>query len=80
MAGVVIVGGGEDFIAWLELQRAQDGIDSGRGVGHKDQVLGPGADKLRHLAAGHRQSLFVAPPKELDRFSLHLAAQVRLGV
>ena len=70
--------GAKYLIAGLELERAHDRINSGGCVGHKDQVLGPGAYELRDLAARQLQALFVAAPQELDRLGLHLKAKARL--
>src|SRR2546426_764225 len=55
--GIVIVVGGEQFVAATEMERAHDCVDCGGGVGDKDQLLRARPDKAGQGGAGRLQTL-----------------------
>jgi hypothetical protein len=78
VTGIVIVAGGKQLIAAAQLERAQHGVDAGRGVGDEDQVSRSCSDEAGHLRPSRFQPLLVVPPEELHRRSFHFLPQPSL--
>ena len=65
-AGVVLVIGGEEFIARLEVQGAEHRVDGGRGVGDPGEVRGRCPEEI-----AERRARFVEKPLEIAHEELH---------
>ena len=68
-AGVVLVIGGEEFIARLEVQGAEHRVDGGRGVGDPGEVRGRCPEEI-----AERRARFVEQPLEIAHEELHRLA------
>ena len=73
-AGVVLVVRRQDLVAGLELERAEDRVDAGRGVGHERDVVGVGVDQAGKRGARAIEMPFELSVQELDRVALHARA------
>jgi hypothetical protein len=78
VAGIVAVTCDEDFVAGLELARAQDGVDARGGVGEEDEILGFGADEGGECLAGGVEERLKAPDHELDGAGLEFVPEFLL--
>ncbi len=70
-AGVVVVVSGEDLVTGLKVERAQDGVDAGRGVRDESQVVRVGLEYLAQARADHVEMALELVGEEADRFSFH---------
>ncbi|MEI9893109.1 MAG: hypothetical protein WDN28_04155 [Chthoniobacter sp.] len=78
-ACIIIVVGGEQFVAGRELQRAHDRVHARGGVGDEDQVVRLGLEEGRQLFARGVEQIWQIAPEKLHRLALHAGAQFGLG-
>lgn len=73
--GVVLVVGSQQLVAGLEVERTQDGIDPGRGVGNEGEPVGIGAEERRHPFPCGIEQPRELPRQEADWLRLHPVSQ-----
>ena len=76
----VLVIGGQHLVAGLQGQRAGDDIEPQRDVGHVDQVVGVGADKVAQRLPRLVQQFPGAPLHKLDRLALQFQLPGLVGL
>ena len=78
--GVVVMVRREDLVTGLEVERAQDRVHAGGGVGNQRQIVGIGMEDPAEAPADDVEMRFELVGKELDRIPFHPRAPLRLGM
>ena len=73
--GVVFVRGDEELVVLVEVERAEDGVDAGGGVGDEGEVVGRSAEEVGQHGAGGVEARLDLVREKTHRLALHLLAQ-----